>query len=186
MEYNITTAVEVEAQVGFEPHLRRDAAQGLPRGSLTDDGVSASSSASAAPNKQSYTVVVDETTPLLPKSEAMSSQLSSPIEIAGIEGAEGAERPWIRIPKSKRLPWWETPSVSIHVYFAGAMLVQLLIELGLLAHTTVSDLLPGDGRRYCSEIEHLPQSDMQAIPFHESFKRRTAELISSFYNRRRQ
>lgn len=78
-----------------------------------DDGASASSGISAVPWKHPYTIVAHETTPLLVKGEQMSAQLSSPIEIAGIEGHDGAERPWLRaLEAKKKKPWWETPSVS--------------------------------------------------------------------------
>lgn len=78
-----------------------------------DDRASASSGISAVPWKHPYTIVAHETTPLLVKGERMSAQLSSPIEIAGIEGHDGTERPWLRaLEAKKKKPWWETPSVS--------------------------------------------------------------------------
>lgn len=77
-----------------------------------DDCISASSETSATRAKQNYTIVAHETSPLLPKHEHMSAQFQSPIEIVGIEGADGQRRPWLRALETKKIPWWETPSVS--------------------------------------------------------------------------
>jgi hypothetical protein len=78
-----------------------------------DDGASASTAVSARSWKRPYIIVAHETTPLLYNAERMSAQLSSPIEIAGIEGRDGAGRPWLRaLEAKKKIPWWETPSVS--------------------------------------------------------------------------
>ena len=83
-------------------------------GTSEDDRASASTALSAVQWKHPYTVVALETTPLLQKAERMSAQLSSPIEIAGIEGQDGADRPWLRALEAQRKkPWWETASVSV-------------------------------------------------------------------------
>jgi len=88
-----------------------DSASSSPTRVGEDDCISALSEISAPPVKQNYTVVANETSPLLPKHERMSTQLQSPIEIAGIEGADGQRRPWLRALGTKKIPWWETPSV---------------------------------------------------------------------------
>ena len=89
-----------------------------------DHRASASATVSALPWKHPYTIVAHETTPLLQNAERMSAQLSSPIEIAGIEGQDGADRPWLRALEAQRKkPWWETASVNVT---AGNMLDWIL------------------------------------------------------------
>lgn len=122
MEDTTATAIEVEAGVEVEA-LNIDTSarhHGMPESCSSspirigeDECASAASDASAAPGKQKYTTVANETTPLLAKYERMSAQLQSPIEIVGIEGADGADRPWLRASETKQTPWWETPSVSV-------------------------------------------------------------------------
>ena len=100
---------EAEIDIAVLNHGYDSQAISSSTSSFTGDGGISHRDASSA--HQPYNVVADEATPLLLKSERMSAQISSPIEVAGIEGAEGAERPWLRIPESKKKPWWDTPSV---------------------------------------------------------------------------
>ena len=117
MESSTATTIEVEIDVEVDTSLSHDELWSPYSSSSTrvaeDDRVSAPSSVSAARWKLPYMIVGHETTPLLQNVERMSAQLSSPIEIAGIEGQDGGERPWLRaLEAKKKKPWWETPSVS--------------------------------------------------------------------------
>ena len=118
MEESTATAIEVETDVEFDTSFSHEELW-LPYSTCStrvaeDDCASASSALSTRPRKHPYIVVAHETTPLLHKAERMSAQLSSPIEIAGIEGQDGAERPWLRaLEAKKKKVWWETPSVSV-------------------------------------------------------------------------
>jgi len=116
MGYSRASPIEVEIDVEVDTSIDHDELW-TPYSSSTrvayDDRASESSAASAARWKHPYTIVAYETTPLLQKAERMSAQLSSPIEIAGIEGQDGSAQPWLRALEAKRKkPWWETPSVS--------------------------------------------------------------------------
>lgn len=118
MDYSRASPVEVEIDVEVDTSIGHDESWSPYSSSSTrvgnDDRASVSSATSAARWKQPYTIVAHETTPLLQNAERMSAQLSSPIEIAGIEGQDGSARPWLRALEAKRKkPWWETPSVSI-------------------------------------------------------------------------
>jgi len=119
MDYSRASPIEVEIDVEVDTSIGHDELASPYSSSSTrvaeDDRyrASVSSAASAARWKHPYTVVAYETTPLLQRAERMSAQLSSPIEIAGIEGQDGSARPWLRALEAKRKkPWWETPSVS--------------------------------------------------------------------------
>lgn len=118
MDYSRTSPIEVEIDVEVDTSIGHDelwspCSTSSVRGA-DDDRASVTSAASAAPWKHPYTIVAYETTPLLQGPERMSAQLSSPIEIAGIEGQDGSAQPWLRALDAKRKrPWWETPSVSI-------------------------------------------------------------------------
>jgi hypothetical protein len=112
MDYSRASPIEVEIDVEVDTSIGHD--EPWPPYSSSSDRASVSSAASAGRWKHPYTIIAYETTPLLQKAERMSAQLSSPIEIAGIEGQDGSERPWLRALEAKRKkPWWETPSVSI-------------------------------------------------------------------------
>src|SRR5436305_14202139 len=115
MDYSRTSPVEVEIDVEVDTSIAQDDLWSTsPARVADDDRTSVSSAASAARWKHPYTIVAYETTPLLQRAEGMSAQLSSPIEIAGIEGQDGSAQPWLRALEAKRKrPWWETPSVSI-------------------------------------------------------------------------
>jgi hypothetical protein len=117
MDYSRASRIEVEIDVEVDTSIGRDELWSPYSSTSTrvadDDRASVSSPASAARWKHPYTIVAYETTPLLQRSERMSAQLYSPIEIAGIEGQDGSARPWLRALEAKRKkPWWETPSVS--------------------------------------------------------------------------
>lgn len=118
MEESTATAIEVETHVEVDTSIGPEQLWSPYSTSSTrvaeDDRASASTAVSARSWKHPYTIVAQETTPLLHKAERMSAQLSSPIEIAGIEGQDGAERPWLRaLEAKKQKPWWDTPSVSV-------------------------------------------------------------------------
>ena len=122
MEDSAAAEVEAEEQIDIPGHYCSNvnrsygsfrSGAGKPARAQEDNGPSAASEASAAPRKQPYRHKSHETSPLLTKVEDMSGQLSSPIEIAGIEGVDGAKRPWLRAKIQQKKPWWETPSVSI-------------------------------------------------------------------------
>lgn len=162
MEDSTATELEVEACIGFEPDS--PAVHHWPRGSSSSfltrgredaclSAPSDTSGASAAPDRETYTVVAQETTPLLRKHEPMSAQLSSPIEIAGIEGADGAGRPWLRALPAKKIPWWETPSVSSSIVLCGIETYVYFFVVGFLALAPLPTLLSGNGRRLCPKIK---------------------------------
>jgi hypothetical protein len=118
MDYSRTSPIEIEVNVEVDTSVGHDELWSPYSTSSNrvadDDRASVSSAASAARWKHPYTIIAYETTPLLQRPERMSAQLSSPIEIAGIEGQDGSARPWLRALEAKRKkPWWETPSVSI-------------------------------------------------------------------------
>jgi hypothetical protein len=118
MDYSRASPVEVEIDVVVDTSIGHDELwspySSSPAEVAENDRASASSTPSAARWKHPSTIVAYETTPLLQNAERMSAELSSPIEIAGIEGQDGSARPWLRALEAKRTkPWWETPSVSI-------------------------------------------------------------------------
>jgi hypothetical protein len=159
-------AIEVETDVEVDTSLSHEELWSPYSSSSTrvaeDDRASASSAVSAVPWKHPYMIVAHETTPLLQKAERMSAQLSSPIEIAGIEGQDGAERPWLRaLEAKKKKPWWETPSVSVAHFYTQIHTE----EPGLLAPSTLPSILPGHGRCQCPEAERHSQPHLSTIPF---------------------
>ena len=117
------TTIEVEAGIEADIEADRNVSYEEPwssyystcsAGTPEEDGsASASTAISARTWKHPYIIVASETTPLLYEAEPMSAQLSSPIEIVGIEGQDGARRPWLGALEAKKKPWWETPSVRI-------------------------------------------------------------------------
>ena len=118
MEDSVAAEVETEEQIDIPGHeiVNRSYGSfrpgaGRPVRAQEDHSPSASAEASAAPRKQPYRHKSLETSPLLTKVEDMSGQLSSPIEIAGIEGTDGAKRPWLRAKIQEKKPYWETASV---------------------------------------------------------------------------
>jgi hypothetical protein len=118
MDYSRASPIEVEIDVEVDTSIGPDELfapySSSPARVAENDRASASSTPSAARWKHPDTIVAYETTPLLQKVERMSTQLSSPIEIAGIEGQDGSATPWLRALEAKRTkPWWETPSVCI-------------------------------------------------------------------------
>jgi hypothetical protein len=117
MEESTATTIEVEIDVEVDTSISHEELWSPYSTCSTrvaeDDHASASTAVSARSWKHPYIIVAHETTPLLHKAERMSAQLSSPIEIAGIEGQDGAGRPWLRALEARKKPWWETPSVSM-------------------------------------------------------------------------
>lgn len=117
MEVSAAAVLEAAAEVDIYHILDDDENSAVSSNrlgvQLPDDCVSVGAVWSAAPTKSAYIIEVHETTPLLPKAERMASELSSPIEIAGIEGASGRKRPWDHGLPVKKQPWWDTPSVSV-------------------------------------------------------------------------
>jgi hypothetical protein len=119
MEESTATIIEVETDIEADASISHEELWSPYCSTCStrvaeDDRASASSAVSARSWKHPYVIVAHETTPLLHKAERMSAQLSSPIEIFGIEGQDGAGRPWLRaLEAKKKRPWWETPSVSI-------------------------------------------------------------------------
>jgi hypothetical protein len=167
MDYSRTSPVEVEIDIEVDTSIGHD--ELWPPYSTSsarvadDDRASGSSAASAARWKHPYTIVAYETTPLLQKAERMSAQLSSPIEIAGIEGQDGSAQPWLRALEAKRKrPWWETPSVSIAKISFAQNDTDLL---GILATSAFPSILLGHGRSQCSQIERHPKPHLSTIPF---------------------
>jgi hypothetical protein len=187
MNYSRASPIEVEIDVEVDTSIGHDELWSPYSSSSTrvthDDRASVSSAASAARWKHPYTIVAYETTPLLQKAERMSAQLSSPIEIAGIEGQDGSAQPWLRALEAKRKkPWWETPSVSI---------VQTYLQndtdlLGILAASAFPSILLGHGRGQCSQIERHPKPHLSTIPFRIDPTQPIPCTVITFYNWRRQ
>jgi hypothetical protein len=183
MDYSRASPIEIEIDVDVDTSIGHDELRSpYSSSSAHDDRASASSAVSAARWKHPYTIVAYETTPLLQKAERMSAQLSSPIEIAGIEGQDGSARPWLRALEAKRKkPWWETPSVSI---------VKLIFRmttdpLGILAASAFPSILLGHGRGQCSQIERHPEPHLSTIPFRTNPTQRIPCTVITFYNWRR-
>ena len=187
MDYSGTSPVEVEIDVEVDTSIGHDELWSPYSSSSTrvdqDDRASVSSAASAARWKHPYTIVAYETTPLLQKAERMSAQLSSPIEIAGIEGQDGSTQPWLRALEAKRKkPWWETPSVSTvntHPQNDADL-------LGILAASAFPSILLGHGRGQCSQIERHPKPHLSTIPFRIDPTQPIPCTVITFYNWRRQ
>jgi hypothetical protein len=188
MDYSGTSPVEVEIDVDVDTSIGHDELWSPYSTSSVrvadDDRASVSSAASAARWKHPYTIVAYETTPLLQKPERMSAQLSSPIEIAGIEGQDGSAQPWLRALEAKRRrPWWETPSVSrVKISFTQ----NDTDLLGILAASAFPSILLGHGRGQCSQIERHPKPHLSTIPFRTDPTQRIPNTLIPFYNWRRQ
>jgi hypothetical protein len=153
MDYSATSPIEIEVDVEVDTCIGHEELWPPYSPSSArvadDDCPSVSSAASAARWKHPYTIVAHETTPLLQGPERMSAQLSSPIEIAGIEGHDGSARPWLKALEAKgKKPWWETPSVrNSCIPFAQNGTLTLS---GLLAPSAVPSILLSHGSGQCS------------------------------------
>ena len=168
-------AAELEIEEGIDAYkatgtirsydsLRSDKDNALVVG-RQNDCLGVASAGPAAPLQQLRRSSTTEATPLLAKVEVMSGQLSSPIEIAGIEGTDGIGRPWLTAKIKKKTPWWETPSVS-RALPCPAIRSSDIVLLGLLADSAIPTLLSGHGRGLGTQAERDPEHHMSTIPLH--------------------
>src|SRR5437016_7216271 len=100
MGYSRAPTIEVEIDIEVDTRIGHDGL-GSPYSSSSagvaeNNRASASSTPSTARWKRPYTIIAYETTPLLQQTQRTSAQLSSPIEIAGIDSQDGSARPWLR------------------------------------------------------------------------------------------